>query len=214
MASKIAQKELSLEQLKKELAEIKAGKQREANDSKLIEIAKFFASKQQWALAIESIQFIVNKNERNLLIVDLIENYLLPADEIDQAKKFAKYLTPEPEIVPLVQIRIALMENNRELAKEIAERLPSSLSRNYAFVHLAEHYLSKNEKNKLNEIAKLLFENARTIYDFKSRSYILREIALNLFLAYHDKEHAKEAAALIPNETIRTQVINKINNPK
>lgn len=208
---KIATKEPSIEQLKEELKEIKSNKNLQAKASKLKDLARSFASKHEWDLAIEAFQYIPEELERNLLIADLIENFLLPAREINQAKKFAKYLTPMPEIHPLVLIRIALAENDREQARKLAERLPSPLSRNFAFIHIIESYLINNEKDKVREITKLMLDNIKTIYDIKSRSYVLREIAIDLFLANHDKEQAKEIAKLIPDEKIRNQVLKKID---
>lgn len=156
----------------------------------------------------------LKRKERNLLIADLIEGYLLPTHEVSLAKKFAKYLTPVAEIESFVWIRIALADKDAEQAQKIAEHLTSPLSRNFAFLHIMESYLAHKEKGKMNELRKLMIENIRTIYDNKSRSYILRELALNLFLPNNEKEQAKEMAILIPDETIRTQVLNKINAAK
>lgn len=214
MSTKITEKSFTDQELKDELKEIKSWKSKEPKNSRLIEIARHFASMKQWDLAIDAFQLISNEKERNLLIADLIEGFLLPAHEIGMAKKFANYLTPVIEIEPFVWIRIALADKDMEQAQKIAERLPSPLSRNFAYLHIMESYLSNNEKRKANELIKLIIENIRTIYDNKSRSYILRELALNLFLPNHEKEQAKEMAFLIPDETIRTQVLNKINESK
>lgn len=214
MSTKIGQKGFTEQELKEELKEIKSWKSKEPKDSRVIEIAKHFASMQQWDLAIEAFELISNEKERNLLIADLIEGFLLPAHEIALAKKFAKYLTPVVEIESLVWIRIALADNDAEQAQKIAERLPSPLSRNFAFLHIMESHLANKEKSKASELLKLIKENIRTIYDNKSRSYILRELALNLFMSNNEKEQAKEIAKLIPDETIRNQVINKINTLK
>jgi hypothetical protein len=214
MSTKIAQKGLTDLELKEELKEIKSWKSKEPKDSRVIEIAKHFASKQQWDSAIEAFQLISNEKERNLLIADLIEGFLLPTHEIALAKKFAKFLTPVIEIESFVWIRIALADKDTEQAQKIAERLPSPLSRNFAYLHIMEFYLANKEKHKARELIKLIIENIRTIYDNKSRSYILRELALNLFLPNNEKEYAKEMAILIPDETMRTQVLNKINASK
>lgn len=214
MSTKIAQKESTEQQFNEELKEIKSWKSKEPKDKRLAEIARHFASKKQWEQAIETFQLVSNEKERNLLIADLIEGFLLPAHEIDLAKRFAKYLTPVIEIESLVWIRIALADNDTEQARKIAERLPSPLSRNFAYLHIMESYLANKEKNKANELIKIIIENIRTIYDNKSRSYILRELALNLFAPNNEKERAKEMAILIPDETIRTQVLNKINTAK
>lgn len=211
MSTKVARKELTDQELKEELNEIKSWKSKEPKDSRLIEIARQFASKKQWDQAIEAFQLVSNEKERNLLIADLIEGFLLPAHEIALAKKFAKYLTPVLEIESLVWIRIALEDNDLEQAQKIAERLPSPLSRNFAYLHIMESYLAKKEKAKASELLKPIIENIKTIYDSKSRSYILRELALNLFIPNNEKEKASEMAKLIPDETIRTQVLNKIN---
>lgn len=214
MSTKIAQRGSTNQDLKEELKEIKSWKSKEPKNSRLIEITRHFATAQQWDLALETLQLISNEKERNLLIADLIEGCLLPAHEIALAKKFAKYLTPVIEIEPFVWIRIALADHDTEQAQKIAERLPSPLSRNFAFMHIMESYLANKEKNKANELRKLMIENIRTIYDNRSRCYILRELALNLFLPNNEKEQAKEMAMLIPDETIKTLVLDKINKPK
>lgn len=211
MSTKIAQKGFTEQELYDELKEIKSWKMREPKNSRMVEIAKHFASMQQWDQALEAFQLVSNEKERNLLIADLIEGFLLPAHEIAVAKKFAKYLTPVIEIESFIWIRIALADNDTEQALKIAERLPSPLSRNFAYLHIMESYLANKEKHKVNELFKLIIENIRTIYDNKSRSYILRELALNLFVPNNEKEKAKEIAMLIPDETIKTQVVNKIN---
>lgn len=214
MSTKIAQKKYSDQELREELNEIKSWKSQEPKNNRLIEIARQFGSTQQWDQAIETFQLISNEKERNLLIADIIEGYLLPAKEIVTAKKFAKFLTPVHEIEPFIWIRIALAENDTEQALKIAERLPSPLSRNFAFLHIMESYFAKRDKNKANELRKLMIDNVRSIYDNRSRSFILRELALNLFLPNNEKESAKEIANLIPDETIRTQVLNKIDSLK
>lgn len=214
MSTKIAQKEFTDQKFNEELKEIKSWKNREPKDNKVAEIARHFASLQQWDQAIEAFQLVSNEKERNLLIADLIEGFLLPAHEIALAKKFAKYLTPVIEIEPLVWIRIALADNDSEEARKIAERLPSPLSRNFAYLHIMESYLANKEKNKARDLLKLIIENIRTIYDIKSRSYILRELVLNLLVPNSENEQAKETAMLIPDETIRTQVLKKISASK
>lgn len=214
MSTKIAQKGFTDQELKEELKEIKSWKSKEPKDNRVAEIARHFASMKQWDQVIEAFQLISNEKERNLLIADLIEGFLLPSHEIDLAKKFAKYLTPVIEIESFVWIRIALADHDTEQAQKIAERLPAPLSRNFAFLHIMESYLANKEKNKANELIKIIIENIRTIYDNKSRSYILRELALNLFVPNNEKEQAKEMAMLIPDETIRMQVLNKINASK
>lgn len=214
MTTKIGQKGFTNQELKDELKEIKSWKSKAPKDKRLEEIARQFASDNQWDLALETLELIANERERNLLIADLVEGFLLPANEIALAKKFAKYLTPVIEMEPFIWIRIALAENDREQAQKIAEHLPSPLSRNFAFMHIMESYLDKKEKNKANELNKRIIENIRTIYDSKSRSYILRELALNLFMPNNEKERAKEMALMIPDEVIKTQVLNKINAAK
>lgn len=211
MGTKIAAKGFTKQELKEELKEIKSWKSKEPKNSRLMEIAKQFASEHEWESALEALQYIPNEKERNLLIADLIEGYLLPAREIDTAKKFAKFLTPVIEMESLVWIRIALADKDPEEALKIAEHLPSPLSRNFAFLHIMESFLAKREKNKVSELYKLMIENIRTIYDSMSRCYVLRELALNLFLPHNEKELALETAMMIPDETIKTQVLSKIN---
>lgn len=210
MTSKTLQKEQSIGQLKEELKEIKSSNRRDFKISRLKEIARFAVSKNQEDLALQALQLISEEKERNLLIADLIEDILLPNHEIDRAKKLAKFLTPEIEIQPLVLIRIALAEDDKEQARQLAEQLPSPLSRNFAFLHIIESFFVRGEKDKAHELNKLILENARTIFDLKSRSYILRSIAIDLYQANNEKELAKEAAKLIPDEAIRTQVLKKI----
>lgn len=210
MNFKTVQKEFSIEQLKEELQEIKSSKNRESKSSRLNEIAKSFASNKQWDLTLEAFQLVVDDKHRDMLIADLIEEFLLPAHEINQAKKFAKYIVQEQEIQPLILIRIALAENDREQAQKIAQSLVSPFARHFAFLHVIESYLFNKQKDKSKEACKLILENARTIYDSKVRSYLLREVAIDLYFANHEKELAKEAAILIPDATIKTQVLNKI----
>lgn len=210
MSTKIGQKGFSDQELKEELKEIKSWRSKEPKDARLAEIARHFASGQQWDNVIEVFQLVSSEKERNLLIADLIEGFLLPTNKIELAKKFARYLTPVNEIEFLIWIRIALAEKNSEEAQKIAERLPSPLSRNFAYMHIMESYLANKEKNKASELRKIILENIKTIYDNKSRSYILRELALNLLLPHNEKEQAKEMAMLIPDENIKTQVLNKI----
>lgn len=214
MSTKVGQKGSTDQELKEELKEIKAWKSKEPKVSHVIEIAKHFAAEKQWDTVLDAIQLVSDEKERNLLIADLIEGHLLPSHDIAQAKKLAKYLTPVVEIEPFVWIRIALAEKDTEQAQKIAERLPSPLSRNFAYLHIMESYLANKEKNKASELRKVIIENIRTIYDNKSRSYILRELALNLFLPHNEKEQANEMARLIPDETIRDQVLNKIKAAK
>lgn len=214
MSTKIAQKGFTKQELIEELNKIKSLKTKETKDKQLIELAKNFASLQQWDQALEAFQLVSNEKDRNLLIADLIEGHLLPAHEIDMAKKFAKYLTPVVETESLVWIRIALADNDTAQARKIAERLSSPLSRNFAFMHIMESHLEHNEKQKAEELRKIMIENIRTIYDNKSRSYILRELALNLFMPHKEKAQAKEIALLIPDDTIKTQVLEKINTSK
>lgn len=211
---KLAEKGISTKELKDEIKEIKSWKSKAPKDSRLLEIAKQFASENQWDLALETMELISNEKERNLLIADIIEGHLLPAKEIASAKKFAKYLTPVAEIEPLIWIKIALAEKDTEQAQRIAQHLPSPLSRNYAYLHIMEHYLASKDIKKADQLFNLMIENIRTIYDNKVRCYILRELALNLFLPNNQKEQAIEIAGLIPDETIKNQVLNKINMAK
>lgn len=214
MGTKTAQKGQTVQEMKEELKEIKAWKTKESKDTRLMEMARHFAAAKQWDMAIESFQLISDEKARNLLIADLIEGFLLPEHDIDTAKKVAKFLTPVLEIESFVWIRIALADQDTEQALKIAERLPSPLSRNFAYLHIMESYLSNKEKNKATALRKIMIENIRTIYDNKSRSYILRELALNLFLPNNEKEFAKEFAVLIPDEEIKKQVLNKISAAK
>lgn len=212
--SAVLHKEPTVEQLQHELKEIKSWISKEPKGHRLAEISRHFAAAQKWDSSLEALQLITDEKERNLLIADLIEGFLLPAHQVALAKKFAKYLTPMHEMEPFVAIRIALADNDPELAQKIAERLPSPLSRNFAFLHIMETFMAKKEKNKANELRKVMLENIRTIYDNKIKSYILRELALELFLPNHEKEQAKEMMMLIPDESIKAQVLSRINAAK
>lgn len=205
---------LNDQQLKEELNQIKSWKSKQPKDQRLIEISKHYASRSQWDSTLEALQLISNEKERNLLIADIIEGFLLPAKEMNLAKKFAKYLTPVADIEPFVWIRIALAENDTEQAQRIAEHLPSPLTRNFAYMHIMEALFAKKEKTQAEELAKQMIENIRTIYDNKTRCFILRELALNLFLPFKEKKQAEELANLIPDDEIKSQVLNKIQNQK
>lgn len=210
MALKTDIRKASVEQLKDELKELKSLGGKKVDEERISDLAKAFAAKQQWDNALESFQVAVDPIKRNLLIADLIEEFLIPARQLDQAKKFAKFLTPTAETQPLVMIRIALAENNKDQAKRMAESLPSPLSRNFALLHIAEHSFMSGEKNEVREIVKKMLDNARTILDAKTKSYLLREIAIDLLMANHEKDLAKEVAAAIPDEKIKKLVLSKI----
>jgi hypothetical protein len=211
MSTKAVQKDYTVEQLKEELQKIKSSSKKD--HSKIEEIAKSCASHKQWDLATEAFQLIGDEKERNFLIADLIEGFLLPARELAQAKKIAKYLVEEHEMQPLILIRICLAEKDQTQAVKIAKTLSSPLSRNFAFIQIIESYLIEGQKSKASEACKLILENTRTIYDGKVRSYILRDIAVDLYFANHEKELAKEAALLIPDEAMKTLALNKIGAP-
>lgn len=214
MSTKTNQKGFSDQELKEEINAIKSLKNKEDKGKRVMEITRYFASRNQWDQAIEAFQLVSNEKERNLLIADLIEGTLLPAHNIDQAKKIAKYLTPMAEMDSFVWLRIALANDDTAEAQKIAEHLPSPLSRNFAYLHILETYLNKKEKNKAYDLLKLIAENIKTVYDTKSRSYILRDLAINLFTYESEKEKAKEIAMLIPDEAVRSKVLNKINASK
>lgn len=211
MSMKTTPKGFSEQELKEEINAIKSLKNKENKAQRLMEITRYYASRNQWDQAIEALQLVTNEKERNLLIADLIEGTLLPVHEIAMAKKIAKYLTPMVEMDSFIWIRIALADNDTSEAQKIAERLPSPLSRNFAYLHILETYLSSKEKIKINELLKVVTENIKTIYDMKSRSYILRDLAINLFTHENEKARAKEIAMLIPDEAIRSKVLSKIN---
>lgn len=209
MAFKVESQKPSIQQLKEELAKIKSSPS-QSQSERLHEIVRQAASIQAWDLTKEGFELIKNEEERNLMIGDVIEEFLLPQHAIDQAKQFAKYITPSPEIQPLIAIRIALAENNPEEAKRIAERLPSPLSRNFGFIQILEFYILNNEKDRINELTHLIVKNTHTIYDSKIRSQILRDIAIDVFLGNRLKLQAQEIAQLIPTEEIKQKVLNKI----
>ena len=212
MSSKAVEKEHSVDQLKEELQKIKSSTHKDS--SRLREIAKSLASNKQWDLANEALQQVENKTDRNLLIADLIEEHLLPAKEVDRAKKFANYLVEDHEMKPLLLVRIALCENDHSQALKLAKTLGSPLSRNFAFLHIIESYLMSGNKEKAKEACNLILENTRTIYDAKVRSSILRDIAIDLYFANHENGLAKQAAELIPDATIKAKVLSKIGAAK
>lgn len=72
MSTKMAQKRFTDQELKDELKEIKSWKSKEPKDNRVAEVAKHFASMQQWDQVIEAIQLISNEKERNLLIIESI----------------------------------------------------------------------------------------------------------------------------------------------
>lgn len=61
MSSKTEQKGFTEESLKEELKEIKSWKSKEPKDTRLIEIARHFASRKQWDQAIDALQLISNE---------------------------------------------------------------------------------------------------------------------------------------------------------
>lgn len=197
----------SVDQLKSELDQFKSGKQKDV--TRLKEIAKSFGKNKEWDFAFDSFQLVPDQKERNILIADLIEESLLPAKEFNQAKKFAKFIVNH-EMQPLVMVRIAIAENNKDQALQIAKNLDSPFTRNFAFIHIIEAFLLDNQKAQAKEACKLILENVKSIYDAKVRSYILRDIAIDLYFANHEKDLAKEAANLIPDVAIKTSVLNKI----
>lgn len=199
-------------ELQKELEEIKAGKQNRSKGPRLRELALQFAQLNEFQNAKNAFQLIVDERERNLTIAEIIEDFLLPSQETGIAKDFVKFITPTPEILPLVSIHIALSENDRDLARQIIRTLPSPLARNFAFMQLIETYFMNREKdmNQARQIGELMLENAKMEKDQHIKSYLLRDIAINLYLANHEKGMAKEAAALIPDAKIRDQVLRKI----
>jgi hypothetical protein len=214
MNSKATQKELTSEQLNTELKAINAIQSSQIKNAKLRELSRAAAGASQWDLAAQVFQWVKEDDERNLLIADLIEDFLLPTHNYKQAKQFAKFMTEGPETQSLVLLRIALAEGKGDQAKEIAEHLPTPLSRNFAFMQIAEFFHLNRDKAKVQEISKLMLDNVKTILNAKIKSYILREIAINLHLGNNDREHAKEAALLIPDEAIRTGVLNKLQDSK
>jgi hypothetical protein len=215
MSSKTV-KASSVDQLSNELEELKTSKSKTTKNKRLKEMTKEFATHKKWDLCMECFQLVTDEKERNMLIADLIEEYLLPAKDIAKAKKFAKYLVQEEEqeIRSLVLLRIALTENNWDEAEKCAESLMTPLSRNFAYIHLIEAYLTNKKKDKAKAAHKRILENARTIYDAKIRAYVLRDIAIDLYFANHENTFAKEAAELISDPATRELVLKKIGRSK
>ncbi len=177
---------------------------------KLKEIANACMESHEWDLSWSVIKNIPDENVRNLMIADLIEEHLIPAREYSKAKEFSKYLIADHEITTLILIRLAVVEGNLEKAFRYVEQLPTPQSRNYALNHIAEAYLMNDDKQKAIEIGKMMVENARAITDPTLRSYLLRDVSKNLFLANGEKELACEAANFIGDESLKKRLLMNI----
>jgi len=208
----IARTTESLEQLKTDLSAAATYTDQAIKFNKLKHIAEASVTLKEWDIAYKAIAGIADQDARNALIAELIEEFLLPSNEISRAKELVKYLTPQPETTPILLIRIALAERNTEQALQFVDQLPTPQSRNFAFWHIVEAYRLDNEKEKAIEVGDRMLENARTIYNNEQRSFALRDVAKNLFLAHGDKERARKAAHLIPDEALRINLLTVIES--
>ncbi len=199
-----------VEQVQSDLNAIKSITDSDVKTLKLKEIAKVCMDAHEWNLAWDVIKIISDEKVRNLMIANLIEEYLIPAHEYSKAKEFSKYLIADHEITTLVLIHLAIAEGDLEQACRDVEKLPTPQSRNYALCHIAEAYLMDDDKQKAIEVGKMMIENARVISDPALRSYLLRDVAKNLFLAIGEKELACEAANCIGEESLKKRLLMNI----
>jgi hypothetical protein len=121
-------------------------------------------------------------------------------------------MIPECESTVLIQIRLALAENNRNEALKLVNFLPTPISRNYALWRIVESYTFDGNFNKVFEIGNMMIENARTLTSSEQQSYELRDVAKNLFLAYGHIELALKAAEHISDPAIKERVLQIINS--
>jgi hypothetical protein len=208
-ASVVNNEELS-GQIKADLREAESITDSNLRMLKLKELAKVCMNARDLDLTWDVIQTISDENARNLMIAQLIEEYLIPSHEYAKAKEYSKYLVSDHEITTLILIRLALAEGHIEQAIQYVEQLPTPLSRNYAFCHIVEAYLQNNEKGKALEIGKMMIENARAISDPELRSFLLRDVAKNFFLANGEKELAIEVVNYIGDETLKQHLLMNI----
>lgn len=207
--SLISKEELA-ETVRLDLMALKSATDSENKVLQLKEIAKACMLAKDWNLSWEVINDISDENVRNLMLADMIEEYLIPAGEYSKAKEFSKFLLFNHEITPLILIRLAIAEDNQEEAIRYVEQLPTPQSKNYALCHITESYLMEHDKLKAIEIGKIMMENVRAISDPILQSYSLRDIAKNLFLANGEKELAREVAEYIIDESIKKRLLTNI----
>lgn len=208
----IVKSEDVVEQVKRDLKEVNSIADPLKKTNRYKEIAKACMNAKQWDLALNVIKFISDDKTRNLMIADLVEEYLLPAREYEKVKNCIKFLIPEYESTTLVLIRFSLVEGNREEALRWVDELPTPQSRNYALCHIAESYLVDNEKDGAIEIGKMMIENARLISDPEQQNFALRDISKNVFLAMGEKELARKAAEHISNEELKSKTLRNIDS--
>lgn len=194
-------------QVYSDLNEIEVNGNSENMQLKLQELAKVCLNAGNWDLSWEIIQKISDENARNLMIAQLIEEHLIPAHEYAKAKEYCKFLTPNHEITSLILIRLAIAENDLDLALQYVDQLPTPQSRNYAFCHIIEVYLRNNDKQRAIEVGKMMVENARAAADPELRCFLLRDVAKNFFLANGEKDIAREVIGYINDEQLRKRLL-------
>jgi hypothetical protein len=198
---------INIVELREQLEKAKSLK----DQKKLIEVAKACLTVNEWDLAMEALKSISIESERTKLIADLIEEFLIPAHEIDRAKKFVKFLTPQHEMTSLLLFHLSLVEKDQERALKFANELPTPQSRNFALTHLAQFYLQENDREHALKIGDLMLENARTIHDSIQQSYAIRDVIKNLFLACGDKLRAKKAVEFILEDQIKNKLMESFD---
>ena len=199
-----------VENLKIDINHAKSLTDQTAKIHKLQDIFTVCLSAKEWDLAMEAVKYIQDDKVRNFLIARLIEEHLIPAHQIKLAEEYSRFMVPQSESAILIQIRLSLLENDREEALGLVNQLPTPISRNYALWRIAESFIFQGNFQKVFEIGKLMIENARLLTDSEQQSYELRDIAKNLFLAYGHIELANEAAKHISDPAIKTRVLQII----
>jgi hypothetical protein len=203
---------LGVDQLKKMFVEAKSITNIDEKEEKLIDITHGFFHLHEWTLAMDVIKSIPKESDRDFLIAELIEEYLIPNNQFDYARECVKFLTPEHEATILIQIRLALLEDKPQKALEFANELPTPVSRNYALFHIVQYYLLQNDVENAMKIGNFIVDNSRTIVNPLLQSQSLRNVAKNLFLAHGNVVVARKVAELIPDGTIKTQLLAIIDN--
>lgn len=210
VANHVAEELMSLDQIKAELQKAESLSNKKEKIDRLLHVIHHTFLKKEWDLALQAILSIPDERKRNLMLADLIEEHLLPHHELKRAKESVKYLTPQPETKQLVLVQIALADDQKDHALQLAEQLPTPQSRNYALWHIAEAYLMDNQREKAIEIGERMVENAKTISNHEHRSYSLRDIIKNLYLENGAIDKAKQVLALITEEPIKKKLMTQI----
>lgn len=197
---------IDLEQLKKQFTEAKAIRNVDEKVEKLIGIVHKFFHLSEWNLSMDAIKSVPLEADRNFLIAELIEEYLIPKGQLEFAHKCAKFLTPGQETTTLIEIRLALLENKPGGALELVHDLPTPISRNYALYHIVQYYLDQHDVENAMKTGDAMVENSRTIVNTVLQSQALRNVVKNLFLAHGNISSAEKVTGFIPDKAIRSQL--------